>query len=454
MKTLSFSKELCIALIGVCVCLLSLATFLQLAKETTTETQNYTNLKVPILTRAGATINAVEVADYIAAKEQARVNRDQQAALPEARPMKSDCATKDDTQLENAEDHQAPDLPEVTISGIKQSTILNILVVGLTEAGKTALVNALLGCEEGDPEAAKEGHEIGGPCPRQVKGRATARPELAGLCVWDSPGLDDGATTVEKKQYLKEIECVWKRLSNHDIVIVCIKANARFVEGRHNTNIRMMIKLRKKFGQNFWRKVVIALTFADTVELIHPEWKAIENKEQKIEKFKETIKEYEAEIKMNMERHVGIDKEIVKKIKLVPTGHQSEPMLLDREHWYTNLWIACLNTIPAIEVQPSSVFHNQDRFVTGSKVTPERGANQIVLGPDFIPKELLKSKRESATRGGLIGMLGGPFSVLGIPLGVWAGGRRGEAEYTDKLRRAREKSVQENSQLDRDCYTV
>ena len=373
------------------------------------------------------------------------------------RPMDGDhaaAAAAADIQQTSTDGHRIPTLQETMASRIVQSTILNILVVGLTGAGKTALVNALLGREEGDPGAAIEGHKIDGPCTVQVEGRATARPEQAGLCVWDSPGLKDGATTVEKKQYMKEIECVWKRFSKHDLVIVCIKADTRFVEGRDNINIRMMTKLRKKFGKSFWRNVVIALTFADTIELIHPEWKAIEDIEEKIEKFKEKIKEYETEIKMNMERHVGIDQAIVRKIKVVPTGHHSEPELLDREHWYTNLWIECLNTIPAVEAQALFVLHSRDRFVTGSEVTPERGANQIVLGPDFIPKELIKSKRDGAMRGGLIGMLGGPFAVLSIPLGVWVGGRRGEADYADKLRQAREKSMQESSQLDRDCDTV
>ena len=302
---------------------------------------------------------------------------------------------------------------------------LNILITGVTGSGKSTLVNAFLG-----HNIATEGHEISRRGTSGVKGMKSVREQKIGIKVWDTPGLMDGRR--EQKRYLREILVVWEKYQPGDLVIFCVKVDTRFVDGIENSNVQAMIKLKKKCGQEFWRKTIIVLTFANTIESLHPEW-GNTSPVHKAKQFQEIIQEYRKVIRKNLIDHVGVTQEIANNIKVVPAGHKRSPELLDRKHWFSTLWFQCLDSIPTEEGKATFVFYSRNQLV--DETYPGKKLDQIVLTDDFVPERLLKLRTKYGIHGGLLGMLGGPLGVLTIPLGWWAGKRRGEVEYIEELRK-------------------
>ena len=292
---------------------------------------------------------------------------------------------------ENVDGPHVP-LAEAKLGDIADSISLNIFVIGCVDSGKSALVNAFLGRKYGEQGAAKE-HSLFqfGMCTQQVERRVAEAGEQRGLCIWDTPGLW-ASGGIRRGTDKRSLDGIQKHYQKHDLIIICIQADIRFPSGKENSNIAMMIMLNKKFGKSFWRNVIIVLTFANSIVSFNPEWSP-DSRENKIKKFKAKIGEYEQEIKNNMKTYVGINPAVVDRIKVVPAGHYTNPKLLDREDWFKELWKECLSTIPTPEGQAAFVYHNQDR--TGEKSEFEIGnspwPNQIVLGPNFIPEELLRN---------------------------------------------------------------
>ena len=315
--------------------------------------------------------------------------------------------------------------------GADLRTNLNILVTGLTSSGKSALVNAFLGKKHGERGAAEEGEDIDEGCTKHVQGRASTRDDQSGITIWDTPGLMDGSA--KEKEYLEEIQCFWKQKNSNDLVIYCVRANTRMVDEKDNKDVKAMIMLKKKFGQDFWKNAVIALTFANNIELVMPSWRDIDDPKEKKAKFNAKIEQYEEQIHDNMIKHVRVKKEIVKRIPVVPAGHQCTPSGLLGDDWFSNLFMKCLETVPTCGGQASA------------------SSNEIILQEDFIPAEQLKFQKEYARNGGLIGLLGGPLSLVTIPLGRWTGGMYGEAEYIKQLKRTRDLKISSSSSVCKSC---
>ncbi len=111
---------------------------------------------------------------------------------------------------------------------------------------------------------------------------------------------------------------------------------------------------------NFWRKTVIVLTFANTIESLNPEWP--DNHEEKIVAFQAKIDEFKTQIRTNLRDYIGVAREIADKIKVIPASHSTIPLLFDERRWFSLLWFHCLNTIP-IDKQKAFIQFYQDRIV-------------------------------------------------------------------------------------------
>ena len=313
----------------------------------------------------------------------------------------------------------------------------NILFAGLTGSGKSALANAFLGVRElGHKDALKEGDIISKPCTENVEGQTSSviKPEV-GFRVWDTPGFKDGRK--HQMKYQKQMACVWSKYHPGDLVIYCIKADTRFVEGKDNPNIKVMINLTKKFGTDFWENAVIVLTFANTLEAMNPTWGVLKSREEKAEKFRSKVQEYNDQIKKLLREDVQLKQDIVDKIKVVPAGHYTNQGLLDRNYWFTTLWFACLDTISAIDQKVLFMYHSRDKMMDESDTRSGSAADRIVLTDDFVPKDLLQIQHNYKVCGALAGLLGGPLCVLTILVGVWKGEKQGEMEYHRRLRQER-----------------
>ncbi len=305
---------------------------------------------------------------------------------------------------------------------------LNVVITGLTGSGKSGLTNAFLGKKRGDKDFAEEGSDIMKQCTEKVEGRQACREQPFALKIWDTPGLKDG--TKDQKKYLDQIDIIWKRYSSWDIIIYCIKVDTRFVSGKDNPNLTAMMKLKKKFGNEFWRQTVIALTFANTIESLNPEWP--DDHKTKVEKFREKIDEFKTQIRVTLKDYVGVATEIADNIQVIPAGYSTIPLLFDGRRWFSLLWFQCLNTIP-IEKQNTFINKFKNRIVRKKEADVRGNERKIVLTDDFIPEALLEQQRKYKLRGALIGTLGGPLAVLTVPLGIACGEQYAEAMHKKQL---------------------
>ena len=134
----------------------------------------------------------------------------------------------------------------------KISTDVNILVIGRTGQGKSALVNSLI---ELGIEIVPEGAFTA--CCTTTSQSYTYPNIIPGVSVTiiDSPGLQD--TQNKEHKYIQEMKNECHEIS---LVLYCMKmTDHRFT----NDDKVAMKKLHQAFGQNFWERVVFVLTFAN-----------------------------------------------------------------------------------------------------------------------------------------------------------------------------------------------
>ena len=233
-------------------------------------------------------------------------------------------------------DKVPPMLEKVGVQKIKKlydnCRDIHIVMTGITGSGKSAIGNALLGNTSDTPDMDMF-VEGGGPdpCTQKVAGKKSRRKHKIKLTVWDSPGLKDGTSKKHQKEYLEEVASVM-RVHGYDLSIHCIKADNRFVNGEDNVPVNAMKILTEKYGSEFWKKTVIVLTFADIIENYNPDWRKL-GEEEKIVNFQKKILEFDHQIRKNLKICAKVNKEIVNEIQIIPTGHYSEPKLLDRSYY-------------------------------------------------------------------------------------------------------------------------
>ncbi len=330
-------------------------------------------------------------------------------------------------------DRIPPMLKEVDISKIKNlydnCRDIQIVITGVTGSGKSAIANALLGNSSDTPDMFGEGSGLL-PCTQKVAGKRSRRNHKIKLTVWDSPGLKDGTSKKHQKQYLKEVETVMS-VYGYDLSIHCIKADTRFVNGEDNVPAQAMQTLTKKYGSKFWEKTVIVLTFANTIEIVNPEWKKL-GEEKKIVEFHKQLLEFDDQIRKNLEEYAKVKKEIVNQIQIIPASHYSEPKLLDRSYWLSTLWFQCLDTIPTLDAKASLVRCYQSRLIEEEDPSQDPENCNITLDISFVPQNFLEFKRKWARIGAGLGAFGLFFALITIPLGYWGGGKWGAKKYITK----------------------
>lgn len=135
---------------------------------------------------------------------------------------------------------------------------LSILVCGKTGVGKSSLVNLLVGkevCDVGGPGSiTNDPSKIFTPVTDRVEA-STVNIEGVQLCIFDSPGLQDG--TANERWYLEEM---YKNCRDVDLVLYCIDMTiARWTKAE----IEATSKLSRRFGNGFWQKTVVVLTKAN-----------------------------------------------------------------------------------------------------------------------------------------------------------------------------------------------
>lgn len=234
---------------------------------------------------------------------------------------------------------------------------LSVLLTGKTGTGKTTLVNGILGVEVAKSSVGVQG--AGATSGVQEYCQVSKGVELT---VWDSPGLQDG--TQNEAEYL---EMIAKQCSQRDVVMYCISmVHPRFV--RDNMDVRAMVKLTEKFGEEFWSNCVIVLTFANAAADIYLKYEAEAKKE---EKFQQLVAEWDHLIRGALREEVRVSEDTVNNIAIVPAGHPYERSLPDRPYWLTSVWMECLDAIPTVKSKTSLLLLSSERSRQPHQVTEE-----------------------------------------------------------------------------------
>ena len=226
-----------------------------------------------------------------------------------------------------------------------ESESINILVIGKTGVGKSAITNAIIG-ESLAPEVKElEGVTRDVTCHETIINHIKFR-------VWDSPGLQD-ITEIDDNITERIMQTLRQHCSHLHLFLYCIRMDRDRME---ISDFYAMKQLSQLFTPKIWDCAIFALTFANRA-LPPPEMK-IETKEEAAQWFKEHIKKFKEAI-VNALVENGIPTNKAKQVPVIPTGyHPSIFMsntreLLDRPDWFTPFWHLCTrqmkeNTIMAL----------------------------------------------------------------------------------------------------------
>lgn len=317
----------------------------------------------------------------------------------------------------------------------KNAKEIQILIIGKTGTGKSTLINGLIGEEVADVYS--------GLATRGVTTEVEPyRRQISGIkvVVYDSPGLEDGSG-------INYLDALYEKCKNVDLVIFAIRLNDyRFVP--NNPDAQALVKFTGKFEVSIWKKSIVIITCVNLAEELHPPLRLKSVKEKK-SFFEDLMVDYKKAIHKILATDAHVPAEIVEKVKVVPTGHESNANLLDGTLWFSNFWLECLTSIPTVQGRASLVKVNAWRFKTSKSVTRDDFTKPLNEQPIVIQKKGLDSGSNKdipiavgtvvvpAVIGGLVGSVGlvaGPVGLVAIPVGVFFGMTIGALVAANKSR--------------------
>ena len=208
---------------------------------------------------------------------------------------------------------------------------LSFLVTGKTGVGKSRLVNALVG-----KDVAVEGRQRDSCTNTTNQHKVTI--EGIDVLVWDSPGLLDHNDT----NYLENLKSVY---STHglDVVIYCVKMNDTKFFPEDKMAIR---KLTEGFGKEVWKKTVIALTFANTIQDPDEE----DHEIYFLEDFTEWERQLRGVPNGILRNELDIDSEVLAALPIIAVGNSAgkpkKPRPLPNgDNWLSELWLSCYSVM-------------------------------------------------------------------------------------------------------------
>ncbi len=226
------------------------------------------------------------------------------------------------------------------------------MVTGKTGAGKSTLINGLIGLGQ----VAPVGKDLGGVT-REV---TSYSKEINGVQfnIWDAPGLQD--TTESDDVTLDGITAKLKQdLEGTDIhlFLFCHRMDT----DRLKRSDELVFKsLTDHFGRKIWEISVIALTFANKDD--PPDFDEIEDEESRREEVQKYFKQRPIEYKnkiVDILKKRGMDEQKASQIAVIPTGYHKKTdkipnpyKVLDIEDWFNQFWITCAERMKETALVP------------------------------------------------------------------------------------------------------
>ena len=210
---------------------------------------------------------------------------------------------------------------------------VSILFVGDGGAGKSALINGLLGLKiatEGPGAKSVTGMSaLENPyeCVLPIEG------SLVKITVWDSPGIQDDHE--DKRKYRR---CLTDVLSRVHLIVYCINVDQRFTPYAQKA-LKMFAKLKPD-----WAHTLLALTQANKINI------PVGNDENhEVHEFKKVINGYKDEV-CKVLQQCDIPQAVISALKFVPTGYHCvtrqvpNPLYLHPKctNWLKSFWLYCL----------------------------------------------------------------------------------------------------------------
>jgi predicted GTPase len=283
--------------------------------------------------------------------------------------------------------------------------VINILVTGKHAAGKSALVNGLIG-----EEAAPENDSLDPGTTKIVK--YFRNIDGISINVWDSPGLEADA-----KDETVNVEMIAKEVPEADLLLFCIRMD----ESRlRKQDLNTIIHFTKAFGEEVWRHTVFAMTFANMVV-------PVRSKDDPVVKktfFDDRLKLWTEELERALMK-AGVTREIIEKVNIVPVGYYSDPSLPNgQENWLKVFWLVCLHAIKK-QAQPALLKVNLGRLKSVQDLEPMEDYFLPFYRRPIVVDTLRKAAVPGATGlvGGLLGfIISGPVGMaVGVIIGAMAG---------------------------------
>jgi predicted GTPase len=266
--------------------------------------------------------------------------------------------------------------------GIQRNETFRILLIGETGTGKSTLINNILG-----KKVAKVGHTTNS----ETEHLTEHEGEVCGIQVkiYDSPGLNDSRKDKDKEE--AELQKLQSNLQagKFAMVIFCFK----MTETRMSTaNIDTLCTYHEKLGLD-WRKVIIALTFADAVP-------GMDDDRLPDKAFQVKWKQWDDQLRETLSNKVKLDWALVQSIRILPVTNKYTKNLPNKTEWFTPLWLSVLEILDARPMFCYLQMHLDHIHISGA---PPPSAKEMGLVKEFshnqkIPSASLELEMEQFPR--------------------------------------------------------